>query len=96
MEQQEKKVEHSKAIEHYGKWLLRELQTQGIVLLVVGENSLSIKGEMTAEQRENIKLWKRQLIDALSPKCSNCALPMNLIDSKSWFCPIGCQSKEVK
>lgn len=97
MESQTKKIEPFRAADQYGKWLLRELQTQGITLLVVGENGLQVKGEMTVEQREIVRLWKKQLINELSPKCSNCSLPMDLIENgKRWLCRMGCVSLEVK
>jgi hypothetical protein len=89
-----RKTERHQAIEQYAVWLLRELQNNGIKLSVVGENGLKVEGEMTIEQRENIRIWKRHLIDALSPKCSNCTLPMKLVENdKLWFCPFGCECK---
>jgi hypothetical protein len=89
-----RKTERFQAVEQYAVWLLRELQNEGIKLAVVGENSLSVKGEMTVEQKENIRIWKKHLIDALSPKCGNCTLPMKLIENNTvWFCPFGCESK---
>lgn len=87
--------ERYQTIEQYAAWLLRELQNAGIVLTVIGENSLSVEGDMTPAQRENIRMRKRQLIDARSPKCGNCTLPMRLIENdKLWFCPVGCESKD--
>lgn len=93
MHQHSKKIERHQAIEQYGLWLLGELQEQGISLTVVGENALHIKGEMSAGQKEIIRLWKRPLIEALSPKCTNCGSPMKLIENNTlWFCPFGCGS----
>ncbi|CAN5564318.1 hypothetical protein BH10ACI1_BH10ACI1_10870 [soil metagenome] len=97
MRPQKRKIERHHALELYGIWLLGELQRQGISLSVIGENGLKVKGEMTAEQKENVRLWKRALIEALSPKCSNCGLPMQLIKNDSlWFCPFGCCSISVE
>jgi hypothetical protein len=94
MEPQTRKTDRYQAIEQYAAWLLREMQNEGIKLSVVGENGLQVKGEMTVEQRENIRIWKRHLIDALSLKCSNCTLPMKLIENGTlWFCPFGCESR---
>ena len=90
------KIERYRAAELYGIWLLGELQKLGISLTVIGENDLRVKGEMTVEQKEIIRLWKDHLIEALSPKCSNCGLPMKLIENDSlWFCPFGCNSLPV-
>jgi len=97
MEQKEKRVESYRQLKDYGEWLLSELERQGVKLSVVGENGLHIKGEITFAQKENVCLWKRQLIEALSPHCSNCGLPMQIIDNGAlWFCPFGCESRKVK
>ncbi len=96
MKPETKRIERHQAIELYGVWLLGELQKQGIFLSVIGENTLRVKGEMTLEQKELIRLWKRHLIEALSPKCSDCTLPMTLIENgKTWFCSLGCGSFPV-
>jgi hypothetical protein len=93
MKPQTTKIERHHALEFYGIWLLGELQKQDISLSVIGENALRVKGEMTAAQREAIRLNKRHLIEALSPKCSKCTLPMTLIENgKTWFCSFGCGS----
>ncbi|HEX8735155.1 MAG TPA: hypothetical protein VF721_07540 [Pyrinomonadaceae bacterium] len=96
MQTEERRIEHHHALEDFAAWLVGALKVQGVILSVVGENALHIKGELTAAQRENIRLWKRQLIENLSPKCS-CGLPMKLIENGSlWLCPFGCKSIEVK
>ncbi len=93
MQQKEKPIEQHRQLQEYGKWFLSELKKQAIELSVVGVNGLHIKGEVTLEQKENIRLWKRQLINQLSPKCSNCTQPMQLINGGAlWFCPLGCES----
>ena len=97
MEQKPKRTEHYRQIQDYGEWLLSDLEKRGVKLSVTSENGLHIKGEITPAQKELIRLWKRQLIEALSPKCSNCGLAMKLIeDGKLWFCPFGCASQIVK
>ena len=31
-----------------------------------------------------------------SPKCSNCGLEMNLIENNTlWFCPLGCEKRNI-
>lgn len=77
-----------------GALILRELQKTDIFLEVTGKNSLRITGKATREQLETCRQWKAQLIESLSPKCSNCGLPLELIeDGKLWFCPLGCESR---
>jgi hypothetical protein len=77
--------------------LLAELKKQNVSLVVVSENALRVKGRMTLWQKENIKLWKSQIIELLSPKCSACALPMKIIEvDESWFCPLGCSYLQRK
>jgi len=97
MQQKEKRIEQHRQLKEYGEWLLSELEKQDIKLSVVGENGLHIKGEITSAQKVYIRLWKRQLIEALSPHCSNCGLPMRIIENGNlWFCPLGCESRKVK
>lgn len=96
MNPQTREMERHQAVEKYGVWLLGELQKLGISLTVVGENGLHVKGEMNAEQKEIVRLWKRQLIEALSPKCLVCGLPMNFLENNNlWFCPFGCSSLPI-
>ncbi len=96
MEQQRARIEQHRAIEDYAAWLARTLKQQGVSLLVVGENALHVKGELTPAQSEAVRLWKQNLINALSPKCSNCTLALQLInDGTLWFCPFGCESREA-
>lgn len=90
-------TERHHALEDYAAWLIGALKQQGVSLAVVSADALHVKGKLTAEQKENIRLWKRQLINALSPKCSRCTLPMRIIENGSlWLCPFGCQSLEVE
>lgn len=95
MNQKDESVNPNQKLKEYGEWLLHELEKQGVALSVVGENGLHIKGEITIGQKEQIRLWKRRLIEALSPQCSTCTSPMKLIeDGTLWFCPLGCQSRK--
>ncbi|HXG82563.1 MAG TPA: hypothetical protein VNI84_00925 [Pyrinomonadaceae bacterium] len=97
MEQQEKPVEQHRQLKEYGEWLLSELEKQGVKLSITNENALHIKGEITTAQKEHIRLWKRWLIEAISPHCSNCRLPMCLIENGTlWFCPFGCESQKIQ
>ncbi len=76
--------------------ILSELQTSGVSLGVTGKNSLRIKGAAIPEQLATVRLWKSEIIDGLSPKCSNCTLAMQLInDGELWFCSFGCESREA-
>ncbi len=96
MEQNTKPLEQHQS-KKYGEWLLSELENQGVTLSVASGNGLHIKGEITPAQKENIRLWKRWLIEALSPHCSNCTLPLQLInDGTLWFCPFGCESRNAE
>jgi hypothetical protein len=89
-------MEFYKQIEKEAKTVLSEFCTSGLSLIVTGKNSLRIKGAATPEQIENLRKWKTQLINQLSPKCSNCTLPMELInDGTLWFCPFGCESRKA-
>ena len=45
--------------------LLSELQIQGVLLHVVSEARLHVKGEMTDEQFEAVRQWKPQIINAI-------------------------------
>lgn len=89
-------MEFYKQIEKEAKTILSEFQASGLSLVVTGKTSLRIKGEATPKQIENLRKWKTQLINQLSPKCSNCAQPMQLInDGALWFCPFGCESRKA-
>ncbi len=80
-----------------GGRVLRELKAQGISFEITPENKLRITTKTNAEQFELIRLWKAQIVEAISPNCSNCNLAMKLIENgKLWFCPFGCESKNAK
>ena len=88
-------MELYKQIEKEAKNILSEFQASGLSLVVTGKASLRIKGEATPQQIENLRKWKTQLINQLSPKCSNCTLPLQLINNGTlWFCPFGCESRK--
>ncbi len=89
-------MELYKQIEKEAKTILSDFQASGLSLAVTGKTSLRIKGEATRQQIENLRKWKTQLINRLSPKCSNCTLPLQLInDGTLWFCPFGCESRNI-
>lgn len=80
-----------------GNQVFRELIKQGIGFEITPTNKLRITVKTTIKQFELIWLWKAQIIEEISPKCSNCTLPMNLIEKgKLWFCSFGCENKEAK
>lgn len=82
-------------IEKEGQEIYQNLQDSGIAFELTPENKLRILTKTTPNQFEIIRLWKKQIIEALSAKCSNCTLPMKLIENgKLWFCPLGCESKK--
>lgn len=84
-------IQNSKETEY----ILSELQVSGLSLTLTDKSSLRIKGEATETQIETCRRFKAQIIEALSLHCSNCALPMRIIDNGSlWFCPLGCQSRK--
>lgn len=96
MHQKEKRSEQHWQIQDYGEWLASELEKEGVKLSVTSENGLRVQGEITPAQKEYIRIWKRHLIEALSPKCKSCASPMQLINNGSiWFCPLGCESRKA-
>lgn len=97
MKTEEKKIEHHHALKDFAAWLVGALKIQGVSLAVVGKNALHVTGEITVEQKESLRIWKRQIIEALSPKCPGCNLSLELIENGNlWFCPLGCKSMEVK
>ncbi len=84
-------------IKKEGQEIYQNLQGSGIAFELSPENKLRILTKTTPNQFEIIRLWKRQIIEALSPECSNCTMPMNLIENGNlWFCGFGCESKETK
>ena len=77
--------------------VLRALRATGLDLSVTNKQTLRIVGKATKRQLEVVRIWKQHIIEALSPKCSNCASPMQLIeDGKVWFCRLGCASKNIQ
>jgi hypothetical protein len=85
-------IQNSKEAEY----ILSELQASGLSVTLTDKSSLRIKGEATEIQIETCRRFKTQIIEALSLHCSNCALPMQIIDNGNlWFCPLGCESQKV-
>jgi hypothetical protein len=90
-------MEIHERIKNDGKIIFKDLQAQGISFEVTSKNKLRIMTKTTAAQFNLIRLWKAQIIDEISPKCSNCKIAMQLIeDGRLWFCPLGCISYELK
>lgn len=85
-------IQNSKQAER----ILSELQSSGLSLALTGKSTLRITGKATPAQIGACRRFKAQIIEALSPHCSNCNLQMNLIDGGNlWFCPLGCESREA-
>ncbi len=75
--------------------ILSGLRADGLNLSVTDKATLRVVGTATKRQLEIVRLWKRHIIEALSPHCSNCTLPMELINGGAlWFCPFGCESRK--
>lgn len=74
--------------------ILRELQNRGVQFEVLYSDTLKVRGIISNENRQKIKLWKMQIIEILSPKCLNCESKLNLIQDSMrnsvWVCPMGC------
>ena len=82
-------------IQSQAEIILGELRAGGLNLSITDKATLRIVGTATERQLEIARLWKQNIIDALSPKCSNCTLPMQIIDNGAlWFCALGCGSKK--
>jgi tRNA(Ile2) C34 agmatinyltransferase TiaS len=88
-------MEIHKKILAEGNQVLQRLEGQGVGFEITDKNTLRITTKTTLEQFELIRLWKKHIIDSISPHCPNCALPMQIIgDGELWFCPFGCETKE--
>lgn len=82
-------------IKNEGETVFKHLQAQGISFEITPANKLRITTQTTKKQFDLIRLWKAQIIEEISPKCSNCGLAMDLInDGKLWFCRLGCESRK--
>ena len=80
-----------------GGRVLRDLQANGITFEITPANTLRITAQTTIKQFELIRLWKAQIVEAISPKCEHCESAMKLIENgKLWFCPLGCESKKAQ
>lgn len=86
-------MEIHEQIKKDGESVFKDLQTQGVSFEVTPANKLRITTQTTKKQFDLIRLWKAQIIEEISPKCSNCGLAMELInEGKLWFCRLGCES----
>jgi hypothetical protein len=89
-------MEIAEKLQIEGERILSEMRSAGISLEITKNYTLRIKGKATPAQIKIIRRYKAQIIEALSPKCSNCTLALKLIEGgKLWFCPVGCQSKKA-
>jgi hypothetical protein len=88
-------METYRQTQNQAEFILGELRSDGLSLSITDAGKLHIVGRSKPAQLALIRIWKQGIIDALSPKCSNCALPMQIIDNgELWFCPFGCETKE--
>jgi len=88
-------MEIHKRIVAEGNKILQRLEGQGVSFEVIDKNTLRITVKTTLKQFELVRLWKQRIIEALSPHCANCGLPMQIINNgELWFCPFGCESKK--
>jgi hypothetical protein len=88
-------MEIHKRIVAEGNQVLQRLEGQGIGFEITDKNTLRITTKTTPEHFELIRLWKKHIIDSISAHCSNCGLPMELInDGEVWFCGLGCETKK--
>ncbi|HLM60436.1 MAG TPA: hypothetical protein VK308_06520 [Pyrinomonadaceae bacterium] len=77
--------------------ILDRFRADGLSLSVTNKQTLRIVGAVSKRQLEVVRLWKQNIIEALSPKCTNCGLSMQLIENGDlWFCPLGCESRKAK
>jgi hypothetical protein len=84
-------------IQNQAEIILGELRADGLNLSITDTGKLHIVGPSKPAQLALIRLWKQGIIDALSPKCTDCTLPMQIIDDgKLWFCALGCSSKKIQ
>ncbi len=75
--------------------ILSELQASGLSLVLTAHSTLRITGTATQSQIADCRQYKTQIIETLSPHCSNCGLPMRIIDAGNlWFCPLGCENRK--
>lgn len=89
-------MEIAERLQIEGERILSEMRSTGLSLEITGTYTLRIKGKATSAQIKIIRRCKAQIIEALSPKCSNCTLALQLIEGgKLWFCPFGCESKKA-
>jgi hypothetical protein len=82
-------------IQNQAEIILGELRADGLNLSITDTGKLHIVGTSKTAQLALIRLWRQGIIDAISPHCSNCDLPMQLInDGEVWLCGLGCSSQK--
>ncbi len=82
-------------IQNQAETILGELRADGLNLSITDTGKLHIVGTAKPAQLALIRFWKQNIIDALSPKCTDCTLPMQIIDGgELWFCALGCSSQK--
>ena len=82
-------------IQSQAETILGELRAGGLDLSVTDKATLRIVGTATVRQLELVRVWRQHIIDTLSPKCSNCALPLQIINNGAlWLCALGCETKK--
>jgi hypothetical protein len=82
-------------IQNQAEIIVGELRADGLSLSITDTGKLHIVGRAKPAQPALIRLWKQGIIDAISPHCSNCDLPMQIIESgQLWFCGFGCETQK--
>jgi hypothetical protein len=87
-------MEIYRQIQNQAEIILGELRADGLSLSITSTGGLHIVGRAKTAQLALVRLWKQGIIDVLSQKCTNCDLPMQIIDNgELWFCPFGCETE---
>ncbi len=87
-------MEIYRQIQKQAEIIAGELRADGLNLSITDTGKLHIVGTAKPAQLAQIRLWKKHIVDAISPHCSKCDLPMQIInDGELWFCPFGCESR---
>jgi len=82
-------------IQNQAEIILGELRADGLNLSITSTGGLHIVGRAKPAQLALVRLWKQGIIDVLSQKCTNCTLPMQLIENgQLWLCAFGCETKK--
>ena len=76
--------------------ILENLKSCDVKIRVIGANRLQVdapKNKLSPEQREQLRLYKAQIINELSPRCPVCTCKAEVEQSEALqvtFCPLGC------